>query len=356
MTCDSLRQPLRGVGRVCETLMPELVRQGAEVVPLDARDNPLAQELSGRPCAVIPASRGPARTARWHATLSRRVAKLGIGHDVLLSTAGFPHVFSTHPRLAVLVHDLHMLEPGFYQPGKRLWFRAFLQRGLRNAALRICVSQHTRRELEHRFPELDKSRNVVVHNAVPDQFAADSTEIGSTRDGTHFLFVGQLERRKNLARLLVAYTAARGHGVERELHLVGRPGPGGDAILTQAAQLDGVRVHTDADDAALRSLYADAHAVLLPSLHEGFGIPAIEGMQAGAPVLVSKGTALEEVAADAALCVDPANTAAIRDGIVQLDRDAELRSRLIERGTRRCADFTPRAQAAALLEALGTIC
>jgi glycosyltransferase involved in cell wall biosynthesis len=261
-------------------------------------------------------------------------------------------VLGDHPRLCVLVHDLHMLEPGFYQRGKRLWFRAFLRRGLAKAALRICVSAHTKRELERRFPRLNPAHNVVVPNAVATMFAGDSARL-RTRDGGHFLFVGQLERRKNLVRMLDAWAAARSAGVDATLQIVGRPGPGSDEILARAAALGrAVRVRTDVSDVELRELYAGARAMLLPSLHEGFGIPAIEAMQAGVPVLASRGTALEETAGGAALLVEPTDTEAIRAGIVALDRDTALRDDLIARGLARAGEFTPRAQAERLHDAI----
>ncbi len=351
MTCDALREPVRGVGRVCETLLPKLSSDATPVTPLDVADNRRASELAGHECAVIPAPIGPAKTARWHATLLRRIARAGIEHDVLLSMSGFPLVFGDHERACMWIHDLHMLEPGFYQPGKRIWFQAFLRRSLQKSALRICVSEFTKRELERRFPELDPAHNVVVHNAVPTNFTPETAAIDGGRRG-HFLFVGQLERRKNLSRLLVAWSAARAAGVEGELRIVGRRGPGAEAILEQAAALDSVHVHTNADDRELHELYSGAKAVLLPSLHEGFGIPAIEAMQAGKPVLTSKGTALEEVTADAALLVEPTSTTAIRDGILALDRNAELRGELVARGHERASRFTPDAQATALRDAL----
>ncbi|MCA8943871.1 MAG: glycosyltransferase family 4 protein [Planctomycetes bacterium] len=348
MTCDALRPPVRGVGRVCESLLAELGPAGANVTPLDMERNEYATHLSGNSCEVLRAPIGPAKTARWYAGLLPRIRRRGYRHEVVLSTAGFPHVFGDDPRLAVFVHDLHMLEAGFYQRGKRAWFRAFLGRSLAHASLRICVSEHTRRELERHFPELDPQDNVVVHNAAPDTLGlgADPVPLGG---GHHFLFVGQLERRKNLMRLLDAYESS---GVETELHLVGRPGPGGDEILARARRARGVHLHTEAPDALLRDLYRDARAVLIPSLAEGFGLPVVEAMRAGAPVLTSSGTALAEVAGDAALLVDPTDTDAIRAGIVALESNDALRVDLAKRGTERASAFTPQAQARALVAAL----
>lgn len=350
MTCDALRRPVRGVGRVCETLLPELGRAGARVTPLDVAPNAYAEQLTGTATAVLPIGFGPAKTARWYATMLPRIRRRGFPHDVILSTAGFPHVLGRDRRLCVFVHDLHMLEPGFYQRGKQLWFRTFLGRSLGRAALRICVSEHTKHELERRFPELDPSDNVVVHNAAPDSLQLDegATTIGA---GEHFLFVGQLERRKNLMRLLSAYEAS---GVDSELHIVGRPGPGSDEIVRRASAVPGVRLHTAASDTLLRDLYLNARAVLMPSLAEGFGLPVVEAMRAGRPVMTSSDSALAEVAGDAALLVDPTDTDAIRAGIARLEDDACLRAQLAQRGVERARAFSPRAQAEALLEALNT--
>lgn len=352
LICDAMRAPIRGVGRVCATLLPELVREGEDVLPIDMARNEVAESICGFPTVVLPGRPGPARTARWHAGLLPRIARTDLLHDVLISTAGFPHVVGRHPRLCTFVHDLHMLERGFYQRGKRLWFRALLGRGLERAGLRICVSEATKRALEQRYPQLDPAHNVVIHNGVPER-SGRAARSADERDAG-FLFVGQFEHRKNLHRLLDAWQLARDDGVASELHLVGRPGPGGAAILDRALRLGGagVRVHADASDNALNDLYARARGLLLPSLSEGFGLPVVEAMRAGVPVLTSAGTALEEVAADAALLVDPHDTEAIRAGIVALENDLDRRQELATRGVRRASDFSPTAQARKLRDAI----
>jgi glycosyltransferase involved in cell wall biosynthesis len=339
LTCDSLRSPLRGVGRVCDGVLRELIELGQDVVPLGWIDNGEARAIAGR-CVVLPARPGPGRTARWHAGLLRRLRRIDLAHDVLVNVAPFPHVLGEHPRLVLYVHDLHMLEGGFYQPGKRAWFRAFLGRSLRKAAHVVCVSNDTRNALLHRYSELDPARVSAVHLWADACLAPDGDEPGPARP--YFLVVGQIERRKNTLRLLDAFAAARRRGVTTELRLAGRAGHGGAAALARLALpdlADAVHVHEAPTDRELRGLYRSARGLLFPSLHEGFGLPLLEAMQAGIPILTSDRSALPEVAGDAALLVDPEDTTAIAQGIERLDRDSALRNDLVARGQRRLTAF-----------------
>ncbi len=118
------------------TLLRELVAQGHEVVPLDHCENPVAAAAAGR-CEVLRSRLPWARTARWHFSLLRRLSRAGIDHDVLLNPTGYPNVRGHHPRLALVVHDLHMLKPGFYRAFKHTWFRLFFGRGIGKARLVI---------------------------------------------------------------------------------------------------------------------------------------------------------------------------------------------------------------------------
>ena len=324
---------------MCENLLTELHGRGEAVIPLDWQDNPAAREIAGR-CEVIPGAPGPGRSARWHAGLLRRIRRAGIAHDVLLVVAPFPLVLGEHPHLCQYVHDLHMLEPGFYQPGKRTWFRAFLGRSLAKAARLISVSDATRTELARHYPKAAE-RAVTVHLWSEAALGQSGPALEAE---PYFLAVGQFERRKNLVRLLDAFAAARRQGMTTELRLCGRPGPGGRQVLERIAApdiADAVHVHRGPTDAELGRLYRGARALLFPSLCEGFGLPLLEAMQAGLPILTSDRSSMPEVAGDAALLVDPLDVAAIERGILRLDGDRGLREDLARRGRARLARFAP---------------
>jgi len=336
------------------TILREFAAAGQEVIPLDWQDNPAAEEAAGRPCRVLPAPWPRFKTALWHLFLLRRLARRAIPHDVLVNPSAYPNAFGRHRSLALFVLDLSALEPGYYRPAKRLWFRLFYGAGLRRARLRVCISAYTRSLLLRRYPDLDPARCPVVHLGV-ERTLSPPAATRPPADPPYFLFVGTLEKRKNVLRLLEAFATARKRGVVAELRLAGREGKGGSEILRRAAQADlsgCVRLLGPVGDAQLRELYRGTLALLYPSLDEGFGLPILEAMQAGAPVLTSKVAAMPEVAGDAALLVDPLDGQEIAFGIVALSEDAALRARLATLGRERLTAFEPEDKAAELLAAL----
>ena len=180
----------------------------------------------------------------------------------------------------------------------------------------------------------------------PEQVAAVRTRYGV--DGPYVLFVGTLEPRKNLARLVQA-VARLGHQ-DLTLVVAGPEGWGEDlpdpAAVGVRAVLTG---HVPSAD--LPALMAGAAAFCFPSLAEGFGLPVLEAMAAGAPVVTSAGTACAEVAGDAAVLVDPLDVDSLAGGLAQVLDDAGLADRLRAAGRSRAATFTWSAVADAAVAA-----
>lgn len=342
---DSIREPLTGVGRVALTLLRHLVAAGHEAIPLDWRHNEAAARVAGR-CEVVPPRLPWAKTALWHLELLRRLPR--VAHDVLLNPSGYPNALGQHPRLICWVHDLHMLTPGFYRPWKSTWFRLWQPLGLRKAHALVCPSAFTRTQVLRRYP-VHEDRCVVVPNAIDTSFLPPAGEPAAREP--YLLAVGTIEDRKNVHRLAEAYAQCRAAGCTVPLWVVGKPGHGSRLFLRRIHEPDlrgAVRLLGDVPDAELAELYRGALALLFPSLEEGFGLPILEAMQAGTPVLTSKVSATAEVAGDAALLVDPMDTGSIRDGIARLMEDPALREDLRRRGRERVRQFDAGVQARAL--------
>lgn len=236
--------------------------------------------------------------------------------------------------LVVTVHDLAVFRhPDAFPPWTRTYSRVVVPRVVRAARIIAAVSEFTAGELE-RLLRVPRERIRVVPNAADATF----TDVGPREKGDYVLAVGTLEPRKNLARTIAA---AQRLGVE--LRVAGARGWGG-----VEARGDGVRWEGEVGDEQLARLYRGALCVVYPSLYEGFGIPVLEAMACGAPVVTSAGGATEEVAGGAAVLVDPHDVSSIAAGIEQaIARRDELRAA----GLRRASAYSWDASARLLIQA-----
>jgi glycosyltransferase involved in cell wall biosynthesis len=256
-----------------------------------------------------------ARDTWWYyAGLPRRAR----GLDVLHCTT-FRGPLRARVPFTVTLHDLALLRHADLFPRWHRWSgRAGIGRVARAADRVLAVSEFTKREAVELL-RVDPGRITVIGNAVDPAFSPGD----AARAGDYVLAVGTLEPRKNLGRVVEA--AARA-GVE--LRVAGARGWGG---VDTAGWLGEV------DDVALVELYRGARALVYPSLYEGFGIPVLEAMACGTPVVTSRGGATEEVAGGAAVLVDPLDVESIAAGIAEADaRRDELRAL----GLARAAEFT----------------
>jgi glycosyltransferase involved in cell wall biosynthesis len=224
--------------------------------------------------------------------------------------------------LVVTVHDLAVLRhPDAFNRWTRTYSPRVVPRVLEAARRVIAVSEFTRRELVELLGVPDEKIRVVP-NAVEEEFTRD----GPAAEGDYVLAVGTLEPRKNLQRLAEAMRRT-----DVELRVVGARGWGGVEVGG-----NGVRWLGEVSDAELARLYRGARCVAYPSLYEGFGIPVLEAMACGVPVVTTRGTAMEEVADGAAVLVDAHDPAEIAAGI---ERAAAEREQLVRRGLERARAF-----------------
>ncbi len=243
----------------------------------------------------------------------------------------------------VTVHDLVWKRyPETMQGGNRLLESLLMAPSLRCAQRIICVSQFTAGEVASEFPEVADRCRVIPEAAEPpgDRYE----ERYPLPPEPYLLFVGTLEPRKNLPRLLAAYAAAVARRqIPQHLLIVGAQGWGGQdlpALIEHLQLRDRVLLKGRVSDAELRDLYSGSKGLLMPSLYEGFGLPALEAMQHGVPVIAGDCGALPEVVGDAGLLVDPHSETMLADAIIRLCEDDELHAALSRRARRRARDYT----------------
>jgi glycosyltransferase involved in cell wall biosynthesis len=262
------------------------------------------------------------------------------------------------------IHDLSFEHlPQTFKRRSRVQLRLTVRRTAQTAARIIVPSEHTRRDICETYG-IKSTRVSVTPLAAPSHFApvCDESEVSRVRElygirGDYVLTVGSIQPRKNLARLMAAYAglrAARPQANLPQLVLVGKRAWLYDETLSAVEKLglSDLTVLTGyVSEADLPALYTGALCFVYPSYFEGFGLPPLEAMQCGAPVIVGNRTSLPEVVGDAGLLVDPFDEEALAEAIAQVINDAGLRARLRDRGLERARQFSWRETARLTLDA-----
>jgi glycosyltransferase involved in cell wall biosynthesis len=261
-------------------------------------------------------------------------------HDVYHETNFLPLVRGE--RAINTIYDLSYRTYPEFHPARRVWVYQRFERRMKDVAYIVTISEHARGEIIEKLA-VPESRVVTVYPGCDPAFRPDHDPAALAGlkaryrlPGDYLLFVGTLEPRKNVEGLLRAYAIARTRGVHAPLVLAGGRGWRFEGIFQALRELRqaGAPVHVleYVPAADLPLLYAGALAFAFPSLYEGFGIPPLEAMASGCPVVVSNTSSLPEVVGDAALKVDPHDREALVDALVRLHDDAELRARLRAKG------------------------
>jgi len=272
----------------------------------------------------------------WYPWLARSKARRE-NADVYHSPLPRGPLTRGRPPFVVTVHDLAQIH---YAETTTRWSRIYASVTLRRvveAADRIIVdSQDTAADLGSTLKIPDERIRVVRLGIDPIFLHLPAAQ--PVVPTPYVLFVGTPEPRKNLPRLIEAMTLLRKRGFSERLVIAGAGGWGDVSLRSENVDHLG-RV----SDHQLASLYAHASCLALPSLHEGFGLPAIEAMACGAPVVAGRSGALPEITGGAAVLVDPLSPASIADGIAQAIEDRES---LVARGRAHSKTFSWKKAAA----------
>jgi glycosyltransferase involved in cell wall biosynthesis len=300
------------------TRRPDLVPRGIEPVELPARRQPWRMAVS------LPA-------------LLRRL-RPALGHFLYV----IPPLY--RGPAVVTVQDLSFeRHPELMSPRDRFYFRTFVRPSARRARRVLTGSEQTRRDLVEHYG-LAPERVVVTPYGLDPVYGPEGPTAG---DGEYALFVGGLEARKDPVAALEAFALLDG---DLRLILAGPAKHGGDAVRSAVRRLgleERVELLGHVPKEELARLYRGAACLVFPSRYEGFGLPVIEAMASGAPVVATRAGSLPEIAGDAAILVQPGDPAALADGI---ERALADRERLRVAGFERARAFSWRATAERTLE------
>ena len=287
--------------------------------------------------------------------IAAAMARLDLTHmtHVPPPIAPRPHVMTFHC-FSTFAH------PEFYPRGLGLRINSLVRRGMRSSRLVVCVSEGLRDIAESEFG-LPRDRLAVAYNGISPRFRPMDRDAARAEvraafglERPYLLFVGVLGPRKNVARVVDAWDLYRERtGAEVDLVIAGRRWIADDVDARVASARHGrdVRFLHHLPQDALPALYAAAEMLVFPSLWESFGIPVVEAMACGTPVVTSRGSCLPEIAGDAAVLVDPRSVESIAEGIASIAGDAALAATLRERGIARAQRFTWKATAQQTLAA-----
>jgi glycosyltransferase involved in cell wall biosynthesis len=305
--------------------------------------------------------------ARWRA-LNARFGWLTIALPLAARRDRCDVIYFPYPILppyrpiptVAMIHDLGFVRFPEHYPADML---RNLVGPMRSAATRathlVAVSESTKRDLVELFGITADKISVVYHGVgaefapLPDAREKVRARIGIERP--YVLFVGTVQPRKNLPRVIEAFArVVREQGILHELVIAGQKGWLPEESMN-APQKFGVehrvRFVDYVPEEMLPALYTAADALAFPSLYEGFGLPVLEAMACGVPVLTSKTSSLPEVAGDAALLVEPTSAEDIAQGLSRILSDESLRIALRDKGLARARSFTWANSARALISA-----
>ena len=311
--------------------------------------------LGGRDSSALPAGAG--RVAEPpHPPTNLGWTLVGLPHaahraavDVIHAPAYTAPFWSPVP-VVLTIHDVSYERHPQWYPYRRDWARrAFYRRSAHAASHILTVSSFSAAEIVAAY-RIRPERMTVAPLGVDDGFSpADPhlpAELPAGVTSPYLLHVGDLHERRNLAMLVDAVLAARrGLGARQALSLVlaGTDRGVGDAVCAIAARAgvaDAVVRLGPVSETRLRTLYRSAIALTYPSLYEGFGLPLIEAMACGTPVIASTAASMPEVLGEAGLLVDPADGQAWTRAIIDVVNNGQTRDRLRTAGLRRAAQFT----------------
>jgi glycosyltransferase involved in cell wall biosynthesis len=341
LTIDVRMIQAAGVGTYIRQLVPRVAAtlRSHSITLIGDSDNLKSYPWSREHPFRIIDCKAPIYSIREQIELSVKIPK----ETVLFWSPHYNHPLFYRGRLLITVHDtFHLAMPEFVNGWHRRMYASVMFRAVRKKADGIlCVSEFGKEQLLMFCPHGMQSVT-VIYNGVDRDWRASSAW-PSPHPKPYILFVGNVKPHKNLRRLIDAFVLLE--KMSCDLVIIGRCEGfiTGDPQLVRQASRMKERVHflgeIDHEDERLRHYYAGAEVLVLPSLYESFGLPALEAMALGCPVIVSKLGGLPEVCGDAALYINPYDVSDIAAQIARVLRNRALRDRMKQAGIVRAEHF-----------------
>jgi len=341
-----------GIGTYVRNLVRHLARLDRETTYFlfcDRSDQAVLRDLAENFVPVVEGSAG--YSLREQISIPLQLRRLGA--DLLHSPHYVVPLLGRTP-CVVTIHDcIHLLFPQ-YLPNRLAakYAELMMRKAIERSALVFTVSEASRRDILRFFPRTEPDRVCVVPNAIDPALLADpgADEMDRVREryqirGRFVLYAGNIKPHKNLSRLVEAFALLKQRPGFDDLKLLiigdeaSRYGS-----LRRSVEAAGVRPEVRffgfVPESTLAALYRLASVFAFPSLYEGFGLPPLEAMACGTPVVTSRLSSLPEVVGEAAVLVDPYSVEDIAHGLGRVLEDAELRARLVAAGRERVGHFS----------------
>jgi glycosyltransferase involved in cell wall biosynthesis len=347
-----LKNKLEGIGWFSYQTLKRITEGNKDVHFVFIFDRPYSEEFifgdNITPIIVSPQARHPFLYYTWLEFGVKSTLK-GLKPDLFLSPDGFLSLGAKCKQLPV-IHDINFLHnPKDVKPLTRRYYNYFFPKFAKKATRIATVSEYSKKDISENY-KIDPGKIDVVYNGINSSFQPVSEEIKiQTRkkfsDGKeYFLFVGSLNPRKNIARLIQAFDAFKKESnSEMKLVLAGSHAWGGSDIyktIDTTSCKDDIVFTNRLNEEELANVMASAFALTFVPYFEGFGIPLVEAMQSEIPIITSNVTSLPEIADDAALFVNPFEVNEIKNAMLKLRNSPDLQKKLIANGIKRKANFS----------------
>ncbi len=338
---DSIEKKSAGIGNYSFNLLREFSRTNNEIYLIDWQEKECLNQFCEK--QIIIPNKWPFnlfKTFSWHLSLLKKVSDINIDLDILFNPSFFPNVIGKAKNFCYVVYDMTPYKlPKEAKTGKNTLFKLFMPKTLKKTDRIITISNHTKNDLIDLL-KIDPNKIFVTHLAANNNYKQikDLVFLKNIRNKYNLpelflLCVGTLEPRKNIPRLIEAFSNAY-EKIKIPLVITGKKGWKYNKIFKTVSEnnlLDKIIFTGYVEENDLPALYNMATIFIYPSLYEGFGLPILEALQCGCRVITSSVSSMPEVGGNAVTYIDPYDVDNLTDAIVKLSSEKQTPD-IIEKG------------------------